>query len=118
MRHRVTRTNFDHCESRRDHRYRNPVVMIRIDGHDYPSIDWSLGGFQINARELTLRVGDGLAGLVVVGQPSDGVVNNNSFGAEITWSDRRTGAAGARFTDLGAGAFRSLDKAASRWLKG
>lgn len=119
MSHKSTRTTFDRVESRRDQRHVNPVVTMRIFGRDYPSINWSLGGFQIKARDLGLAVGDGVSGAVVVTPPAEAppIVEDCGFGAEIAWTDPRAGTAGAKFTKLGSGAFDSLDRVVGRWLK-
>lgn len=99
-------------EFRRDRRYPVPPLIVRISLRDYLAINWSLGGFQIEARDLGLAVGDGVAGSLHMLETS----KSCEFVAEVIWAGG-DGATGAKFTDLSAEAVEALDGCMAQWLK-
>ena len=100
-------------EFRRDRRYPVPPLVIRITGRDYAAVNWSLGGFQIEANDLALAVGDGVDGVLHMVETD----RSCNFVAEIMWieSERRT--VGAKFTTLAPNAVELLDGYMAYWLK-
>jgi hypothetical protein len=100
-------------EFRRDRRYPVPPLAVRIQGRDYPALNWSLGGFQIQAGDLALAVGDGVEGILYMSEMS----RSCSFVAEIIWTRREQGAVGAKFTALPPNAVELLDGYMAYWLK-
>ncbi len=100
-------------EFRRDRRYPVPPLMVRIGGCDYPATNWSLGGFQIDASDLALAVGDGVEGLLHMVEMD----RSCSFVAEIVWTGTERGTVGAKFTELPPNAVGLLDGYMAYWLK-
>jgi len=112
MLRRVVRTSFDRHEFRRDRRYPVPPILVRIQGRDYKSLNWSLGGFRIEARDLGLAVGDGIAGSLHMIQ----IDHTCDFTAEIIWADREEGDVGARFVEIAPDGLAALDRVLSEWM--
>jgi hypothetical protein len=100
-------------EFRRDRRNPVPPLVVRISGQDYPAVNWSLGGFQIDAGDLALAVGDGVEGLLYMPQMN----RSCSFVGEIIWTRRELGTVGAKFTALAPNAVELLDGYMANWLK-
>ena len=100
-------------EFRRDRRYPVPPLLVRIQGRDYPALNWSLGGFQIEAEDLALALGDGVEGILHMPEMS----RSCNFVAEIVWTGRERGAVGASFTALAPNAVELLDGYMAHWLK-
>jgi len=95
-------------EFRRDRRYPAPPLVVRIEGRDYPALNWSLGGFQIEAGDLALGVGDGVEGILYMSEMS----RSCSFVGEIVWTEREP-----RVTALAPNAVELLDGYMAHWLK-
>ncbi len=100
-------------EYRRDRRYPVPPLVIRIAERDYPATNWSLGGFQVDASDLALAIGDGVGGLLHMVE----INRSCSFVAEIIWTDSERGVVGAKFTELAPNAVELLDGYMAYWLK-
>ena len=100
-------------EFRRDRRYPVPPLVVRIQERDYPAVNWSLGGFQIEAGDLALAVGDGVEGILYMLEMS----RSCSFVGEIIWTGSERGAVGAKFTALAPNAVDLLDGYMAYWLK-
>ena len=100
-------------EFRRDRRYPVPPLVVRISERDYPAVNWSLGGFQIEARDLALAVGDGVEGTLHM----SGMNRSCSFVGEIIWARGERGIVGAKFTALAPNAVDLLDGYMAYWLK-
>ena len=100
-------------ESRRDRRYPVPPLVVRITERDYAAVNWSLGGFQIDASGLAVSVGDGVEGVLHMVE----VDRSCSFVAEIIWIRSETGAVGAKFTALAPNAVELLDGYMAYWLR-
>lgn len=113
MLHKSIRTSIDRLEYRRDRRYPVPPVVVRICERDYPTVNWSLSGFQIPAQELGLSVADTISGLLVMPETK----NSFQFSAVIMWTDVEQGTIGGRFTDMPLDAVEMLDRYISRWLR-
>ena len=113
MSHKRTRIGFDRLEFRRDRRYPVPPLIARIADRDYPCTNWSLGGILIEAGDLGLAVGDGIAGSLHM----PGTGKSCTFAAEAVCTERENGVVGAKFTNLGASALDQLDRYIAHWLK-
>lgn len=100
-------------EFRRDRRYPVPPLVVRIAGRDYPASNWSLGGFQVDASDVALAVGDGVEGLLHMVEMD----RSCSFVAEIMWTRSERGTIGAKFTALAPNAVELLDGYMAYWLK-
>lgn len=100
-------------EFRRDRRYPVPPLVVRIMERDYRAVNWSLGGFQIEASDLALATGDGVEGILQM----SALNRSCSFVAEIIWTGSERGAVGAKFTALAPNAVELLDSYMAYWLK-
>jgi hypothetical protein len=107
---RITSTNFDRQESRRDRRYAQPSLLAIIDGQEYVSDNWSLGGFHLSAK-LSLAAGATVTGTMHV-DGSDGFV----FTAVVVRKDDAAGTLAFHFRDLTPLAMTRLDRALARRL--
>jgi PilZ domain len=59
-----TRVTYERPNSRRDHRYPLPPLVIIIDGTEYSSINWSLGGFLITGFDRKIASGQTVTGML------------------------------------------------------
>ena len=107
---RTSRTNFDRQEARRDRRYARPLLTVAIDGQDYASDNWSLGGFQLTAK-LPVEPGALVTGTLRI-EGAEGF----SFSAAVVRRDEATGIIAFRFHDLSPLAVGKLDRALARRL--
>ena len=107
---RTSRTNFDRLEARRDRRYAQPLLTVAIDGQDYASDNWSLGGFQLTAK-LPGEPGTLVTGMLRI-EGADGF----SFSAAVVRRDEETGVIAFRFHNLSPLAVGKLDRALARRL--
>ena len=105
---RISRTNFDRQESRRDRRYASPPLTVTIGERDYVSDNWSLGGFQLTAA-LPLELGAVVVGTLQV-DGSDGF----AFTASVVRHEGDT--FGFHFQELSPQAMTKLDRALARRL--
>jgi len=100
-------------EFRRDRRYPVPPLVARIQDRDYSAVNWSLGGFQMEADDLALGVGDGVEGILYMSEMS----RSCSFVGEIVWTEREPRTVGVKFTALAPNAVELLDGYMAYWLK-
>lgn len=107
---RIVRTNFDRQESRRDHRYVVPALVVVIGGRQYVSSNWSLGGFLLTGN-MPLMVGAVVIGTLHV-DGSDGF----EFTAEVVRRDDDAGAVGFEFRDMTPLTMTKLDRALAQRL--
>ncbi len=107
---RVVRTNFDREESRRDRRYALPYLMVVIDGREYTSNNWSLGGFHLTA-ELPGEIGSLVSGTMHI-ESSDGF----AFTAQLVRREEETGTVAFHFRDMTPLDMTKLDRALARRL--
>ena len=67
---KTTRVTFDRHNARRDRRYPLPALVITIDGGEYTTVNWSLGGFLVTGFKGKIAAGKRIAGtLAVADQP-------------------------------------------------
>jgi hypothetical protein len=107
---RISRTNFDRQESRRDRRYSLPPLTVAIGDQEYATDNWSLGGFQLTA-DLPLGVGAVVTGTFQLDR-SDGF----EFTAQVVRKDEPVGTLGFRFEQLTPQALTKLDRVLARRL--
>ena len=100
-------------EFRRDRRYPVPPLVVRISERAYPALNWSLGGFQIEASDLALAVGDGVEGILHMSEMD----RSCTFVGEIIWTRSERGTVGAKFNALAPNAVDLLDGYMAYWLK-
>jgi len=112
MLRKVVRSYFDRLEFRRDRRYHVPPLVVRIQDRDYNSVNWSLGGFRIDAGDLGLAVGDGVAGTLYMSK----IDHTCEFTAEIMWTHREEGDVGAKFVQIAPDCIAALDRMLSHWM--
>jgi len=110
---KTTRISVDYREFRRDRRYPMPPVVVRIGDRDYPTANWSLGGIQIATGEMSLALGDGVAGTLLMPQTGQSL----EFSADVIWTDAEQGTVGVKFTTLPHNAVEILDRYISQWLR-
>ena len=107
---RTSRTNFDRQEARRDRRYAQPLLTVAIDGQDFASDNWSLGGFQLTAK-LPSEPGTLVTGVMRV----DGA-EGLPFSAAVVRRDEAAGVIAFRFHNLSPLVIGKLDRALARRL--
>src|SRR5712691_7902927 len=110
---KTTRVSFDRHEGRRDRRYPLPPLVITIDGAEYKTVNWSLGGFLI----------DGFAGKTTPGRLLTGTLGPSERPAiiEFTATVVRIGEPApdqlaVRFNDLGERDISILERIITRRL--
>jgi hypothetical protein len=59
-----TRVTFERHNDRRDHRYPLPPLVIIIDGAEYSTINWSLGGFLVTGFDRKVAPGQTITGML------------------------------------------------------
>jgi hypothetical protein len=107
---RLTRTNFDRQEARRDRRYALPPLTVVIGGREFATDNWSLGGFQLTA-DLPLLLDAVVTGTLHV-DGSDGF----EFTARLVRKDEGSSQLGFHFEELTPLAMTKLDRALARRL--
>jgi hypothetical protein len=107
---RISRTNFDRQESRRDRRYAMPVLRVVLDGKEFVSDNWSLGGFQLRGP-ISLAAGQAVSGTIHI-DGGDGF----AFTAAVVRKDAEAGTTGFQFQDMTPIAMSKLDRALARRL--
>jgi hypothetical protein len=110
---RTLRTNFSRLESRRDRRYAIPPLVVSIDGHDYISDNWSLGGFHLTG-ELAHAVDEVVTGTFKV--DSDKGPKVFDFSAKVVRHEEVGGKIAFHFEGLSGDAVTALDRALARRL--
>ena len=97
--HRVMGRPFG-VERRQYPRTRDPALQLVIEGHKYPTIDWSLGGFLIGGFHRDIAVRETVTGKV----RSRGSIKGGEFTARV-----------ARKTEDGQIGFRFIEIASKTW---
>src|ERR1700730_13742270 len=94
---RTTRISFDPREDRRDRRYPLPPVSITIDGVEYVTVNWSLGGFLLSGFDAPAERAQRIAGKL---QVSKNVAPVDFTGAVVRVDEPEKGNLAVRFIDL------------------
>ena len=105
---------YDRIEERRNRRYAAPVLLVSIDGREFKTANWSMGGFLIENCDLPCNAGDIVSGTFRATEKLPPV----PFAARIIRRDGTSGALATEFTDLSPEAFTLLDRAVARRLAG
>jgi PilZ domain len=104
---------YDRIEERRNRRFAVPVLLVGIDGREFKTTNWSIGGFLIEDCDLPCAAGDTVTGTFRAGDKPPA-----SFAARVIRRDAASGALATEFTDLSPEAFTLLDRAVARRLAG
>jgi hypothetical protein len=110
---KTVRTNFDRRELRRDRRYALPRMTVTINGADYVTGDWSLGGFHI-VDGPSLAIGEQVAGAIQI----EGRDGRYDFTAEVVRNNGAGHDVGFHFVELSSELVTVLDRAAFRRFAG
>ena len=99
-----------HPEKRRDLRRFNPTLVVTIDGSDYSTVDWSLGGALIRSYAGHRGPEEEIVGSLRLETASE----SHPFEAEVVRLDVEKGQLAFRFTVLSDGVFTVLERAFMR----
>jgi hypothetical protein len=110
---RVIRTNFDRHEVRRDRRYPLPPLVIAIDGVEYSTVNWSLGGFLISGFNKDAEHGKKLTGTLCLLDRPESI---DFAGTVVRIDEPEPGLLAVQFTDLGDRGMSILDRIIARRL--
>lgn len=89
---------------RRHHRrvYDRPL-KVRVEGNQYDTLDWSLGGFKINGYHRSLEIGERLTGKI---GPVDGIIAGVFVVEVVRTTD--DGEVGVRFIEISSEIFLAM----------
>jgi hypothetical protein len=108
---RFVRTSFDRNEGRQDRRYPVPPIVVAIDGVEYSTVNWSLGGFLITGFDRRISPGKPIAG--TLGTPEQPVMIE--FSAKVVRvGEPVPGQLAVQFTDLGEHGLSVLERILTR----
>src|ERR687886_433964 len=99
-----TRTSFDKGDHRRDRRYPLPALVVILDGEEFPTLDWSLGGLRLSGAPASLKVGDEFYGEFRVADEG----GKASFRGDVIRIDPQGREFAIRFLELGLHAIELL----------
>lgn len=110
---KIIRTNFDRNEGRRDRRYPLPPLVVVLDGVEYSTVNWSLGGFLISGYRRAAVSGQKIVGtLLLVTRPE-----TIDFQGEVIRVDEPApGNLAVQFDELGERGMVILDRLIARRL--
>src|ERR1700749_2026764 len=94
---RPTKISFDPREDRRDRRYPLPPVSITIDGVEYTTVNWSLGGFLLSGFEVAMKPGQHIAARLQVNKETAAV---EFTGVIVRIDEPEKGNLAVQFVDL------------------
>ncbi len=89
---------------RRHHRrvYDRPI-NVRMEGKQYDTLDWSLGGFRINGYHRTIEIGERLSGKI---GPVNGIKSGDFVAVVVRTVD--DGDVGVRFLEISSDVFLAM----------
>ena len=96
---------------RKDVRRMLPVLIVRLGDLEFPTRDWSLGGFGLTGASYLgrpLEIGEVICGHL--GRPEEGIQDDASFHAEVRRIAENGDLAGCRYTQLTTEAFTFLER--------
>lgn len=102
----------DHRKRRRDKRRTSPQLNIRLQGGDYLTENWSLGGFLIDGYEGPLKPGDECN--VEISAEVRGKAVTVHATIEVMRINRDAGELAAHFVRFPPGQFELLEKISTR----
>jgi hypothetical protein len=108
---RFVRTNFDRNEGRQDRRYPLPPMVVAIDGVEYSTINWSLGGLLLSGFYKPVTPGQPITGTFCLVDRPETV----DFTGTVVRTDLpERGHLAIRFDDLGERGLTILDRIIAR----
>jgi hypothetical protein len=110
---RATKISFDPREDRRDRRYPLPPVSITIDGVEYTTVNWSLGGFLLGGFEVPIKRGQHIAAKLRVSKDATPV---EFTGVVVRVDEPEKGNLAVQFVDLDDATMTLLDRTIARRL--
>jgi hypothetical protein len=108
---RFVRTNFDRNEGRQDRRYPTPPIIVAIDGVEYSTVNWSLGGFLLLGFYKPVQSGQPISGTFCLVDRPETV---DFTGTVIRADTPDRGNLAVRFSDLGERGSTILDRVIAR----
>jgi hypothetical protein len=107
---RYIRTTYDRAEERRDRRYPLPPLAVKIDGAEYTTLNWSLGGFLLGNWTTPTKPAEVLNGTLQAEKdgPSFG------FTVEVVRWSAEAASLAAKFVEIEPGAMDHLDRSLAR----
>jgi hypothetical protein len=105
-----TRVSYFRREDRRDRRYPLPALVISVDGTEYTTINWSLGGFLVTGFDRKVMPGQTIAGMLRPIDRPEGL----AFTATVVRSGEDQLA--VKFSDLGELGMTILERIITRRL--
>ena len=96
---------------RRDVRRFLPVLIVRLGDLEFPTRDWSLGGFALTGATYLgrpLEIGEVICGNL--GRPEEGIQDDAAFHAEVRRIAENGDLAGCQYTQLTTEAFTFLER--------
>ncbi len=110
---KTIRTTFDRHNARRDRRYPLPALVVTIEGGEYTTVNWSLGGFLITGFERKIPAGKPITGKLALA--------DQAIGFEFTAKVVRIGEPvpdqlAVKFTELGEHGMSVLERIITRRL--
>jgi hypothetical protein len=108
---RFVRTSFDRNEGRQDRRYPVPPIVVAIDGVEYSTVNWSLGGFLLNGFFKPVDCGAPISGTFCLVDRPETV---EFTGTVIRTDQPERGNLAVRFNDLGERGVTILDRVIAR----
>jgi PilZ domain len=110
---RTTKISFDPRDDRRDRRYPLPPVSITIDGIEYVTVNWSLGGFLLSGFDAPAKRAQRITGQL---QLKKDVAPVDFKGAVVRVDEPEKGNLAVQFVDLDDATMTMLDRAIARRL--
>ena len=108
---KIVRTSYDRSEGRRDRRYPLPQLVVLIDGKEYTTINWSLGGFLIGSFAQRLAIGAPVVGrLRITGEKAP----LRFSGSVVRIDEPDPGCLAVQFNELDEGGIEMLDRCIAR----
>lgn len=92
-----------HDERRRHRRIQDTKLTIIIDGKRYKTKDWSLGGFRIQAPEITIQTNENITGEI----RGPGLFDRSDFKACVAWTSE-SGEFGVRLVEVSGETARAM----------
>jgi hypothetical protein len=107
-----TATKLDHAELRQDRRHLIPIFEIIVECELFRSIDWSMGGVQLDGVCEGTKVGSAVDGWIALPE----VKKAFAFSGRILRTDPTTGNTVLRFDEIEAETADFLDRAVAARL--
>ncbi|HZS84000.1 MAG TPA: PilZ domain-containing protein [Stellaceae bacterium] len=108
---KVIRTSFDRHEERRDRRYPLPPLVVVIEGAEYTTVNWSLGGFLVSGFAGEIPVGATIMGKLRVGEEKRFL---RFTGTVVRVDTPEPGYLAVQFNELGEDGIGILDRYVAR----